>query len=325
MFAIGLGSDIDVNELSDVATDPDCTHVFLVQDFSKIEDLKQQMQEATCKTKIQVPEINGKSNLSITREVSCELQVGNSCEITTKTYTSHVSSTENFMTKVNCGNATLYASYNNPNPGVAYYEIKSVTTHGNAGKTDLLLEDGKTVRITVEGHPFRLGFNSANGNIFCEAMETVVPAHKVSWEFPNPCTRKNLLDGQLNFPHPHYLDKYVMCDFTGKVYVVQCPKGHMYNHVTQTCGLGTGTSWSINGTRVPLGSDLTNPCTVEAILAGHMLFPHPHDNTKFIICDVWGKAWVSDCPESYIWKPKDSHCEAESSMGHLQGPSVTVV
>ncbi|XP_064616968.1 uncharacterized protein LOC135480967 [Liolophura sinensis] len=339
MFAIGVGSGIDVNELSDVATDPDCTHVFLVQDFSKIEDLKQQMQEATCKTKIQVTP--GKNHTKVICPPSCGAVLPGDSGNGSQTA---------FVTRVNCSSAIVYGAYNNPNPGLAYYEIKSVATLDKPSVI-YLHNDGRTLYITIEGHSNPLKVNSSN---ICKSISKVMPIDEihvnrkpvvvcndngverectpadlidfkeglctVSWEFPNPCTREHLLDRQLKFPHPHHLDKYLMCDFAGNVYIVQCPKGQVYSHVTQTCGLGYGTPGSINGTRIPLGSELTNPCTVEAILAGHMLFADVYDNTKFIICDVWGNAWLSDCSRGFIWDPSNMSCVVESSIEHVQGP-----
>ncbi|XP_064616969.1 uncharacterized protein LOC135480968 [Liolophura sinensis] len=348
LFAVGVGSGIDKRELNDVATDPDCTHVFLVQDFSKIEFLKQQMQEATCKTKIHVAVTPGKNHTNGTNE---EVRCPPTCTVAiTEGNTTGNGSETAFVTWVNCSSAIVYGAYNNPNPGVAYYEIKSVATLDKPSVI-YLDNDGRTLYITIEGHSYSFGVNNSK---ICESVSKVMPRDEihvdrkpevvcidkgierectpadlidfklglctVSWEFPNPCTREHLLDRQLKFPHPHHLDRYLMCDFAGNVYIVQCPEGQVYNHVTQTCGLGHGTPGSINGTRIPLGSDLTNPCTVEAILAGHMLFADVYDNTKFITCDVWGNAWLSDCPRGFIWDPRDMRCVVESSIEHVQGP-----
>ena len=43
------------------------------------------------------------------------------------------------------------------------------------------------------------------------------------WNFNDPCTEANLLAGNLKFPHPTESNKFLMCDSTGKLYVVICP------------------------------------------------------------------------------------------------------
>ncbi|XP_064616192.1 uncharacterized protein LOC135480311 [Liolophura sinensis] len=340
MFAVGVGNNIDQSELNDVATDPDCTHVFLVEGFSNMESMKQQMEKATCQTKIQMPESNANDS-----EVVCPLEKPCDIVVPGRNHTDN-DTKEAVVTTVNCGNATVYAAYNNPNPGVAYYEIKSVATQDKPSVI-YLDGDGRTLYITIEGHLYRLDVNSS---IVCKAVSKVVeipvdpkvdvictdhgvqrkctPADltdfkdelcKVSWEFPNPCTRENLLNGQMKFPHPDHPDRFLMCDFVGKVYIVLCPNDHVYNNVTEMCEIGPGTPGSLNFTRVPLDPNLANPCTVEAILAGQMVFADVSDKTKFITCDVWGDAWISDCPDGLIWGPKDMQCVVDNSIGQVQG------
>ncbi|KAL3859113.1 hypothetical protein ACJMK2_009345 [Sinanodonta woodiana] len=48
VFAVGVGDGIDKNELGDIATDPDSTHVLTVQDFSKLVQIQATVASATC-------------------------------------------------------------------------------------------------------------------------------------------------------------------------------------------------------------------------------------------------------------------------------------
>ena len=44
------------------------------------------------------------------------------------------------------------------------------------------------------------------------------------WDFPNPCTRKNLDMNITKFVHPYDTSKFLMCGEMGKLYIVQCPQ-----------------------------------------------------------------------------------------------------
>lgn len=124
----------------------------------------------------------------------------------------------------------------------------------------------------------------------------------------------------MKFPHSDHPDRYLMCDFAGKVYIVQCPEGHIYNEGTETCEIGLSTPGDVNSTRVPLDASQSNPCTVDAILAGRTVLADVNDKTKFITCDVWGDAWISDCPDGLIWDPKDMRCVVDNTVGQVQNP-----
>ena len=48
LFSVGVGSGISRPELNQMATDPDSTHVFTVDDFSKLAQIKALFQQQTC-------------------------------------------------------------------------------------------------------------------------------------------------------------------------------------------------------------------------------------------------------------------------------------
>ncbi|KAK3591356.1 hypothetical protein CHS0354_040317 [Potamilus streckersoni] len=48
VFAVGVGDGIDKNELGNIATDPDSTHVLTVQDFSKLAQIQATVASTTC-------------------------------------------------------------------------------------------------------------------------------------------------------------------------------------------------------------------------------------------------------------------------------------
>lgn len=48
MFAIGVGKDIDLNELEVIASEPTCIHLFLLDGFDEMDSLKYAIEKGTC-------------------------------------------------------------------------------------------------------------------------------------------------------------------------------------------------------------------------------------------------------------------------------------
>jgi hypothetical protein len=51
LFAVGVGNFVSTQELNEIATDPDSSHVCTVQDFSQLANLKSAFQAQTCDCK----------------------------------------------------------------------------------------------------------------------------------------------------------------------------------------------------------------------------------------------------------------------------------
>ncbi|XP_033745460.1 uncharacterized protein LOC117330973 [Pecten maximus] len=49
---------------------------------------------------------------------------------------------------------------------------------------------------------------------------------------PNPCTSNS---NRVYFPHPLDNTKFLQCDRFGRMYIVQCPAGELYNQATTSC------------------------------------------------------------------------------------------
>ena len=52
LFSIGVGSFVNSNELSAMATTPDCTHVFTVSNYTEIKAIKEEIQKSSCEGNI---------------------------------------------------------------------------------------------------------------------------------------------------------------------------------------------------------------------------------------------------------------------------------
>ena len=143
------------------------------------------------------------------------------------------------------------------------------------------------------------------------------------WNFPNPCTRENLEKELLRFPHPTDVTKYLLCDLSGKLYIVQCPQFESYYQSCQQC-VGDSTSSCVGGNKTEVTST-GSPCTLENLQAGHFFFIYASDNTKFIHCDVWGKAWLLNCPLGEVWDQNILTCTTSGSGGQLGTTNVPII
>lgn len=48
MFSIGIGGDINIQELNSIATDPDTEHVFTVTNFASLKTISNSLTSRTC-------------------------------------------------------------------------------------------------------------------------------------------------------------------------------------------------------------------------------------------------------------------------------------
>ncbi|GFO43935.1 collagen alpha-1(xiv) chain [Plakobranchus ocellatus] len=109
---------------------------------------------------------------------------------------------------------------------------------------------------------------------------------------PSPCV--NNPSQRVYFPHPTDNTKFLQCDIYGRMYIIQCPQGE-------------GGTPPVNPTS-SLPGGLSNPCTPIALQNGVLFHPVPNDRTKFIQCDLWGQAFLMDCPNGFVWNATYKVC-----------------
>lgn len=78
----------------------------------------------------------------------------------------------------------------------------------------------------------------------------------------------------------------------------------VYSQGSDSCGSAQVTS----GDKISLATDLTNPCTPQSLINQQFFFAYHKDNTKYIHCDVWGHAWVSNCSSNMVWSQAKQTC-----------------
>ncbi|WAR26734.1 PE1-like protein [Mya arenaria] len=123
---------------------------------------------------------------------------------------------------------------------------------------------------------------------------------------PNPCI--NNPSSQVYYPHPSDNSKFIQCDRSGRMYIIQCPENMLYSPLTSTCGT-TAKPAPSEGSNIPAVNLVNgNPCTAQALADGHIYFAVPDDSTAFIECDLLGHPNVLHCPNGLIWDQSRLSC-----------------
>ncbi|KAK3101059.1 hypothetical protein FSP39_000659, partial [Pinctada imbricata] len=110
----------------------------------------------------------------------------------------------------------------------------------------------------------------------------------------NPCRNGR---NQVYYPVANDNAKFIQCDSTGEMYVVQCPAGKVYNQATRSC---VSQVYNPNPPQTITGLG-TNPCTTANLALNNIYFAVMSDNHKFIECDPNGNANVLTCPSLLVW------------------------
>ncbi|OWF46122.1 uncharacterized protein LOC110456139 [Mizuhopecten yessoensis] len=314
IFSIGVGSHINHAELNAIATSPSCTHVMTVSGYTDLTALKQEIQEKTCRAPVYI---------QMNHTYTCVMEECPPLAVITPPGGVTVE------TNVTCGKITLFTAFGNPFPGNSFYETFSQTEAADLGALfrnttttqtlfmsleDALALTNGTRGCTINVTPYNGDHRYHEVKCYLNGDQIECPNDcKEPWGYGNICTKESLLAGITKFPHPDDSTKYLECDIQGKLYVVQCPQNESYYDDCKQC-IGGETPCVKPGT--PLSTAIGNPCSVEAILANKFFFTYPSDVTKFIHCDVWGKAWVRPCPQGEEWDQHELTCIVPSKIAN---------
>lgn len=354
IFVIGVGS-VNSEEINAAASDPDCTHVFLLSSFNEMDSLIYQIQKSACRAVLQITPLTGNNDTAnggnathpeLSHTINKPLNNKTSSTTVAINQNNNISNGTGIVTEVICGIVHVYTSYKTPHPGPAVHEAHSVATDGHPSVLYVnSSRDGKPLYITYVGtklpsttaditkcndSSYKVTFTDGppkgkqvvcqdeNGAITeCTKTDLLLNPKFSQWMcsdqspfyVPNPCTVSAISEYKLFHPYPNDKTKFIRCDLKGKMYITLCPSGERYYQGAQTCG---NSEEQTNGGKTLLESSLHNPCTEAAILSGKMFFDYPKRKHMFIHCDVWGHAWVMQCPPGEIWHQNSTTCVVDS-------------
>ncbi|XP_056001468.1 uncharacterized protein LOC125655554 [Ostrea edulis] len=149
------------------------------------------------------------------------------------------------------------------------------------------------------------------------SVSTVVPVTTDG----NPCSSASVKQGKTYFPYALDIHRFIECDLLGNAKILDCPNGLLWEQRTLSCvyELGTNVTDHNSGTRIGTGSDTkaVDPANLAAVCPpkgsqitamADLYHSYPGNNTKFVHCDLWGRANVENCPANLIWNDLTKSC-----------------
>lgn len=166
IFVIGIGN-VDPQEITSTASQPTCVHVFLLQQFSSIDNILYEVRRRSCKAPTKV-EIVNEEEAKVVGELLPNRTVEDTVEIDSKTPSTKIT------TEVVCGEVELFASSTTTSPSEALYEVKGLARDHqpasfsiqNGGQTVYVYYKGKIVSVTEDcrnrNKTFSISFTQAS-------------------------------------------------------------------------------------------------------------------------------------------------------------------
>ncbi|OWF42441.1 Cartilage matrix protein [Mizuhopecten yessoensis] len=317
IFAVGIGN-INIAELNSAASDPNCTHVFVLTNFKQIDDIIYEIKKSACRASNPVgekAEVGG--GVPTVYENNDWNNISNPCIEGGPKYHSHPTDLAKFIT---CGDTQkMYISqcptgkiYSNQ--GCVSAHVTTFGNHSVAGGSPVDAMTRYLILCRVGGNIRECQSVDLSGDFYDKLCEGTTSSVQ------NPCTSCAIADGHLLHPHPLDDNKYITCDGGNSHTTTQCPPGERFSVAKQSCIPSTDNGDSIeddngqNDGNSNQEDDVTgspqndNPCTPEARAQNKSFFPYTPDRTKFIQCDGWGNKFIMSCPPTTIWSDTALTC-----------------
>eukprot|EP00794_Sanderia_malayensis_P019437 gene19437-21362_t len=118
------------------------------------------------------------------------------------------------------------------------------------------------------------------------------------------------------YPDPYNCNKFIQCDNFGKSFHLTCPTGLHFNPKHSVCDWPANVAcpykYSNNHYKPYYGSHHSAYSHCVAGYPGYK--PYPHDCSKFIQCDNFGKAFLQQCPSGLYFNPKNNVCDYKQNV-----------
>ncbi|XP_053388243.1 uncharacterized protein LOC128551418 [Mercenaria mercenaria] len=110
-------------------------------------------------------------------------------------------------------------------------------------------------------------------------------------DFTNPCSKENVIAGNLTFPYPNSSTKYIRCDTLGNAWVEECLSGSLWDQANLVCMLPAA----------------YNPCHRRGSMV-QSLFPHYCNPRLYVQCGNNQQPFVHTCQKNYVFLQWDLTC-----------------
>ncbi|XP_076457342.1 uncharacterized protein LOC143291387 [Babylonia areolata] len=342
VFAIGVGG-YDLSELHAIASDPPCSHTYTMGDFSAIQNIIYEIERSTCKEQL-IPLKEGSNQLNVLGGpggVNFEVDCGIAYIYVSYNNPNPNTALYSEMHTAEVGRPVFLTTTGARDGQPVYLTVVGnklpASADGLKNCSDFSASVTRTNEATImcqESHECRrctddeIRQNSRVRDLIdCEDISECRPRAPLGArarfrhlschrEYRNPCTEEAMTAGRVMFPYPYSPNMFIRCDFKGRPFVTLCPSSMTFDPSKLICGYSRGEE----GSRTPLPSTYPNPCTPAHIQASYLYFEYAPDKSQFIHCDLFGGAWLEQCPVLEVWNQLLLTCVSDRPN---QQPSVT--
>ncbi|XP_055956828.1 uncharacterized protein LOC126821645 [Patella vulgata] len=271
VFSVGV-ANVNPVELETISSEVNCTHVFILNDFTEIETIINDIQKKACRVH---------QNLYYNSRITLPL-TENAAEVYVKIPALKNQSV--VITNVTCGVVKIYVSDDSSNPSAALYTLRDVALPDTPSV--IRLKNGTEVTITFQGYKegtlktigcnrpvftSSVQENPLGAEIVCRKNETEQRCTLTDFQqskynkyvendvlyLDKDCT-SGLFGKSEQILHTYSPDptKFIKCDEDGNSFITQCPDGQEWNAGAHTCGTQNKPS---NEDDLPSVDNSTNP------------------------------------------------------------------
>ncbi|XP_067668029.1 uncharacterized protein [Haliotis asinina] len=315
MFTVGVGS-VNEEELNNVASQPSCTHFYKLNSFGEIDNLVYDIKKRSCTApKVISATSDDDTPSSVTTPLGTD-PVRNTYVLHPNNSTSGSGTEKVIKTDVECGILNIYASYDTPNPGPAFYSVTSQVVDGRPSIMKVnTTREGRPLFVTVIGTKLQescsdiLKCRDAKFSLRVEdAPVTSATTRYVDIREPviaNQCSSDVTKASHGFQPHPTDVTKFIVCDITGKMYITSCPNDEVFDSRSNTCN--NAPVFSLADSVSYADPNLDYLCD-DMLVPSKMHFPHPRNKTLFIQCSLQRVAFVRPCGNGTVYNDDIQNC-----------------
>ncbi|KAK6171215.1 hypothetical protein SNE40_019451 [Patella caerulea] len=170
VFSIGIGKAL-VEELEAISSEPNCTHVFVLKDFTEIESIINEIQKRACRAQMVFENTPTSKRTNIKEKVIPF--TGNETEVNivvpaleTSNLPPNSTNSTTVVTDVSCGVVYIYASYDSTHPSDALYTYSDVAEEGSRSVMTVRDDSGRPLYISYHGKKYNI--TATRRNVDCE-------------------------------------------------------------------------------------------------------------------------------------------------------------
>jgi len=276
LFVIGLGTNLQSDQLTRWASQPSCTHVQRLDQYAELDTLQAEIRQVSCQTAVMLPSPTQGHPIHVTYACgkSNSFQISSPIETT-------------ITIRPRTGYVQVFGSYSFSKPSSAIKDFEGVASVNRP--VQLYIRDTTTpLFLTIQSDPFVTGqcgsdydldimfgddFHKLSEKVCvdkgivrqCTPLDLLRALYQVNQILPanlgftNPCINQfgTVQSGYGYHIHPYSQYQFVYCDGRGNIFVVDCNANQYYMDSARDCVVGSPTVITPRPTQAPYTYPIT--------------------------------------------------------------------